>query len=77
MWNLKCGANEPIYKMETDSQTKRTDLRLPSGWGVGSGVVGAIGIGRYKLLHLEWISNEIVLIQGTLSSLLGQIMLER
>ena len=37
MWNLKYGANEPIYKAEIDSQTKRTDLWL-SKWreeGVG------------------------------------------
>ena len=33
MWNLKYDTNEPIY--ETDSQTERTDLRLPreAGWG--------------------------------------------
>ena len=30
MWNLKCDLNELIYKMETDSQTKK-NLRLPKG----------------------------------------------
>ena len=29
MWNLKYGTNEPAYRVETDSQTKRTDLYLP------------------------------------------------
>ena len=29
MWNLKYGTNEPIYKTEIDSQTKKTDLWLP------------------------------------------------
>ena len=39
MWNLKYdtnNANELIYKTETDSQTKKTNLRLPKetmGWG--------------------------------------------
>ena len=29
MWNLKYGTNEPIFEVETDSQTYRTDLGLP------------------------------------------------
>ena len=33
MWNLKYSTNEPLYKKETDSQTYRTDLWLPSGKG--------------------------------------------
>ena len=33
VWNQKYGANEPIYKTETDSQTQRTDLWLPRGMG--------------------------------------------
>ena len=36
MWNLKYDTNKPIYKTETDSQTKKTNLRLPKetmGWG--------------------------------------------
>ena len=32
MWNLKYDTNEPIYKIETDSQTQKTDL-----WGSPSG----------------------------------------
>ena len=43
MWNLKYGANKPIYRTETVSQTWRTDLWLPRGrgreWG-GRGVWG-------------------------------------
>ena len=31
-------------------------LVLPRGRG-GSGTDGEIGVGRYKLLHLEWICN--------------------
>ena len=33
------------------------------------------GVSRYKMLPFEWISNEIL--QGTISSLLGQTMMER
>ena len=32
MWYLKYDTNESIYKIETDSQTQRTDLWLPM-WG--------------------------------------------
>ena len=31
MWNLKYDTNGPIYKIETDSQTQRTDLWLQIG----------------------------------------------
>ena len=39
MWNLKYDTNELIYETGTDSQTQRTDLWLPRGWGrLGLGV---------------------------------------
>ena len=31
MWNLKNDTNALIYKTETDSQTKKTNLWLPKG----------------------------------------------
>ena len=31
------------------------------GGGGGRGLVGKFGVGRYKLLHLEWTSCEILL----------------
>ena len=38
MWNLfKNDTNELIYKMELDSQTKKTNLWLPQGKG-GEGI---------------------------------------
>ena len=42
MWDLKYSTNDPIYKMESDSQIKRIDLWLPRergrGWnGLGVG----------------------------------------
>ena len=33
MWNIKYDANELIYKIETDSQTEKTNLWLPKGKG--------------------------------------------
>jgi len=41
MWNLKEDTNEPIYKIETDSQT-RTDLWLPRWRGLGEGCTGKL-----------------------------------
>ena len=35
MWNLKYDTNEHIHETETDSQTQRTDLRLPRGREAG------------------------------------------
>ena len=42
MWNLKHGTNEPIYRTDTDSWTKRTDLWLPRGRGLGEGCSGRL-----------------------------------
>ena len=49
MQNLKYGTNEPIYKIETDSQTYRTDVWLPRGKVEGSGMDGELGVCRCKL----------------------------
>ena len=41
------------------SWTWRADFWLPSGVGGGSGMMNReFGVGRYKLLHVEWISIE-------------------
>ena len=60
MWNLKYETNELIYEIETDSQTQRTDLWLPRGWG-GGGMDWEFGISRCKLLYTEWIDNKVLL----------------
>ena len=39
MWNLKYGTDEPIYRIETDLQTWKTELRLPRESGEGVGLV--------------------------------------
>jgi len=60
MWSLIYSTKEPNYRKETNSWTLRTDLWLPRGEG-GSGVDCEFGVSTYKLLNLEWKSNEILL----------------
>ena len=45
-----------LYRL-TDMENR---LRLPKGRG-WSGVDGEFGVSRCKLLHLDWISNEVLL----------------
>ena len=56
MWNLKYGTSDPIYQTDHGhgEQTHGCQWR-------GSVMVWEFGVGRCKLLHLEWISNEILL----------------
>ena len=63
VWNLTFGRNEPVYKTETDSQTQRTDLRLPSGRGMG-GMKWEVGDRRCKLLHIGWINKVLLYSRG-------------
>ena len=58
MWNLKYGTNETIYKIETDSQREKTYGCQGRG---RNRMDWEFGVSRYKLLHLEWISNEVLL----------------
>ena len=60
MWNLKYGTDEPIYRTETEPQTWRTDLWLPRGRG-RERMHWEFEVSSCKLLHLEWISNEVLL----------------
>ena len=46
-------------------------LVVKGKWG-GRGMDWEFGVGRCKLLHLEWINNKVYCIaQGTISHLLG------
>ena len=56
MWNLKYGTNDPINKTETD-HGHGEQTRGSQGERGGSGMDGEFGVGGYKLLHLEWVSN--------------------
>ena len=57
MWNLKYDTNESIYK---------TDLLIVNRPVVAKGERGRgmnkeFGVGRYKLLHLEWRNIEVLM----------------
>ena len=53
MWNLKKkGTNEPIYKIELESQMQKTNLWLPgSKWGIN----WETGIDTYTPLYIKQI----------------------
>ena len=57
MWNLKYGKNEPIYRTETDSQSKNR-LVVANGERGRSGMDWEFGV---QLLFLEWMDNEVML----------------
>ena len=57
MWNLKNSTNELIYKTETDSQTLKTNLRLPKGKG-GGRINEEIGIHMCTRLYIKQTTNK-------------------
>ena len=57
MWNLKHNRNEPIYEIETGSQTQRTDLGLPQE-GQG-GMEWKFEVSICKLLYIEERNNSV------------------
>ena len=53
-----------MAQMNLSTEKKLMDLEnrlVVSGGREREGVVGELGVNRYKLLSLEWISNEILL----------------
>ena len=56
----KYSTNEPICKIETDLQTENR-LVVAKREGGRCGMDGEFGVGGCKLLHSEWISNEVLL----------------
>ena len=65
MWNLKYGTNEPIYKTETDSKDIENRLVVAKR-EMGMERDGLeFGVGRCKLLHLEWINKVLMYSTGT------------
>ena len=57
MWNLKYDAHEPIYEIETDSQTQRTGWWLPSGRQHKGGMNWEFGVSRCQLVYIGWINK--------------------
>ena len=59
IWNLKHGTNEPKNRNRlSDIENK---FVIAKGEGEGSGMDRKFGVSRCKLLHLEWMSNEVIL----------------
>ena len=42
MWDLQNNTSESRYKTETDSQARKTNLRLPKGRRTGEGQIGSM-----------------------------------
>ena len=59
IWNLIYGTNKPFCRKETHGLGEQTCGC--QGGGGGSGMDWESGVNRHRLLHLEWISNEILL----------------
>ena len=59
VWNLIYGINEPFHRKETHGLGEQTCGC--HGGGGGSGMDWESGVNRCSQLHLEWISNEILL----------------
>ena len=57
MWSLKYDINEPIYEIETESGTRRTDLWLPRGRGL-VGTEWEVETNSFKLLYKEGIKQQ-------------------
>ena len=77
MWNIKYDTDGHIYRTETDTDMN-SRLVVAKGKEEGVGWTGRLGLVYAKLLYLEWISNDVLLYiaQGTISSLLGWIIME-
>ena len=56
VWNRKQGTHEPIYRIEIDSLTWRTEL-----WLLGRWLDGEFRVRRYKLLYIGWINSRVLL----------------
>ena len=61
LWNLIYGENQPIYRTVTHGHREQT-WGCQGGRGGGGGEMDwEFGVSRCKLLHVEWISNEVLL----------------
>ena len=58
IWNLIHGTNEPFHRKENHGHGEQTCGC--QGGGREGGMEREIRVNRCKLLHLEWISNEIL-----------------
>ena len=57
IWNLIYGTNEPFHRKETHGLGEQTCVCQ----GGGNGMDWEFGVSKCKLVHLEWIRNDIPL----------------
>lgn len=70
MCYLKYGTNEPVCRIETDSQTKRTGLWLPRG--LGTGWTGSLGLVDANCDRENgWTTRSYYIAQRTIFNVLG------
>ena len=75
-YHLYVESNLYMTQMNLSTKQKQTHRQREQicdcqGGGEGSGMDWKFGVGRCKLLHLEWISSEVLLYITELSNLLG------
>ena len=63
MWNLKYGTNELIYETNRTMDIENR-LVVAKGEGAGGGMEWEVGVSRYKLLYIEWISKVLLYSTG-------------
>ena len=69
MWHLKNSTSEFIYNTETDSQTSKTNLRLPKGKlgrGWGRGKLGVWDLHIHTTIYKIVSTSTYSIAQGTL-----------
>ena len=70
--NKQTNKQQKNYRKASFSMTFANRFVVSKEEGGRSGMNGDLGVGRCKLLHLEWISNEVLLTaQENISNFLG------
>ena len=78
MWNLKCDINESIYRTETDSQTQKTNVRLPEWKRCWGEISQEFEINSYIPLNRKQINNkDYCIAQGTIFNSLKKSTMEK
>ena len=78
MWNKKKNIDKLICRTETDSQTLKTNLRLPKGTGGGERWTRGLGLAYAHIgLWNDWPTGTCCKAQSTLANILWQSMWEK
>ena len=61
MWHLKYGTSEPYLQNRNRLTDTKNRLVVAKGNSGEAGWMESLGLVDHKLLHIEWISNEVLL----------------